>query len=378
MKSRKRIGAVKALFPLLAGACFLSSASAQTTNVTLYGTLNMSVDRVSANNSEALKINRVTSWGGSLLGFRGVESLGNGWNTIFQIESAISGDRGGTSLAGRTTYLGLQSGWGTVKLGRITSAVDNLFFIFSDNAWRNAVLTSSTLWAQGGVAAKGGSFIDTLSNAVRYESPVWNGLRGAIQYSTAEDVHHAYNLSSSLIYMNGNLQAGATYSYQHDYRYKLGHAAAAGNNDWETSLAVSYNFGPVTLAGLYEHLEYELNNGSDTLKRDLYGVAATVPVGAFKVFGYYGYADDAKGKTSLQVGDIRGGHDTGAQQFTLSVSYPFSKRTTVYAGYMYLKNEARANYTFFRDGNRTVPFGPSSVALGTNQQGVAMGMYHFF
>ncbi|MCL2297495.1 MAG: porin [Proteobacteria bacterium] len=375
---RRKINAGKAFLFLLVGAGLMSSALAQTANVTLYGTLNMSLDAVSSSDSSALKTHRVTSWGGSMFGFRGTESLGNGTNAIFQIESGISGDQGNTALAGRTTYLGLQGNWGTVKLGRATIAIDDLYFIFADNTWRNPVLTNAALWAQGGLNAKNGSFDDTLPNVIRYETPTWNGLRGAVGYSMGEDKNRAYNLSGSLIYKNDKLRAGVAYTYQHDYRHALGDAAASGNNDWATSFAVGYDFGFVTLSGLYEHLEYELNNGNDKLKRDLYGVTATVPIGSFKVFGYYGYADNAKGKESLRVGDIRGGKDTGAQQFTLSVSYPLSKRTVAYAGYMYLKNGARANYTYFRDGNRSTPFGPSNVALGTHQQGAALGMHHFF
>lgn len=338
----------------------------------------MSFDGVSGSDSSAIERNRVTSWGGSILGFRGKEEMGGGLNALFQIESNIAGDKGGSPLARRTTFVGLQSDWGTVRLGRRISVVDDLFSVFADNTKRNPVLTSSTLWGQSGVSIENGGFTDHLSNAIWYETPTWNGLRGIVSYATAEEDYQAYNLNSALFYKQGNWHAAASYVYQHNYRYALGNATARGNNDWETTLTAKYNFGVVALSGVYEHIEYELNNGKDTLKRDFFGVGAAVPVGAYTVYGFYGYADDGRGSSSAHVGDVRGGKDTGAQQYTVAVNYPFSKRTLVYAGYMYLKNEARANYTFFRDGNRPTPMGPSNVKPGTDQQGVAVGMYHSF
>ncbi len=369
MKSRKKFSAGKALLSLLAGACFSPLASAQTANVTLYGLLNMDMEMVSGSTSSGLDTNRVTSWGGSQLGFRGSESLGGGLKAIFQIESGILGDTGGTTLAGRPTFLGLQGDWGTVKLGRMFPVYDDMFPLFADNTFRNATITSSTLWAQGGVSSSNGSFDDTLSNAVRYETPVMNGFRGSVQYATAENTTHAYNLGASAIYENSGLQIGAALAYNDEFRQ-------VGSKDWAATVVVGYNFGFVKLAGVYEYMEYELNNGEDKLKRDMYGLAVTVPVGKASIFGYYGYA--GKGRGTGSVGDLRAGDDTGAQQYTLAFSYPLSKRTTVYTGYMYLANDDRANYTYFRDGNRSVGFGPSSVTLGTDQQSLVVGMAHLF
>ena len=97
------------------------AAQAQTANVTLYGRLNITLEYIDANGSNP-SVQRVSS-NSSRLGVRGTESLGGGLNAIFQIESSISGDAGGGTLAGRDTFVGLQGSWGTFRFGSSWSPV---------------------------------------------------------------------------------------------------------------------------------------------------------------------------------------------------------------------------------------------------------------
>src|SRR5688500_12836494 len=100
------------------------AAQAQTANVTLYGRLNLTLEYIDANGDNP-SVQRLSS-NSSRLGVRGTESLGGGLNVIWQIESSISGDAGGGTLAARDTFVGLQGSWGTVRFGNFLAPYDDM------------------------------------------------------------------------------------------------------------------------------------------------------------------------------------------------------------------------------------------------------------
>src|SRR5215471_8406709 len=110
---RARQAALAIVFALSA------TAYAQPASVTLYGRLNLDVEVVNGkqggdgcpDNCQNPNQYRVSS-NASMFGIRGVEPLGGGVNAIFQVESKLFLDTGGGILAGRETYLGLQSSLG--------------------------------------------------------------------------------------------------------------------------------------------------------------------------------------------------------------------------------------------------------------------------
>ena len=137
------------------------AAQAQTANVTLYGRLNLDVEAVETRIADGSKpkLYRVSS-NSSRLGVRGTESLGGGLNAIFQLESSISGDAGGGTLAGRETFVGLQGGWGTVKIGNFLAPYDDIHPIFGNvPTLTTSILSTAAVWAQGPVA-KGRGGVD--------------------------------------------------------------------------------------------------------------------------------------------------------------------------------------------------------------------------
>jgi predicted porin len=64
------------------------------------------------------------------------------------------------------------------------------------------------------------------------------------------------------------------------------------------------------------------------------------------------------------------GADSAAKQFMIGYRYDLSKRTSVNAGYVMIKNDARANYTFNVNGY--------PVAPGGDPQGIVLGIIHNF
>ncbi len=100
--------------------------------------------------------------------------------------------------------------------------------------------------------------------------------------------------------------------------------------------------------GVYERLEYDTPTGD--LKRNFWGVSGTIPMGPGSWYVFYGRADDGKGGAAdgTRIGpSVRRRVRTRARnQWEVSYTYPFSKRTSVYAGYVKIDNDSNASYTF--------------------------------
>ena len=167
------------------------AAQAQTANVTLYGRVNMTVEAVQVRSQpEGVSepwIYRVNS-NSSRLGVRGTESLGGGLNAIFQIESNVSADTGVSGgLGNRETFVGLQGGWGTVKLGNFLAPYDDIHPIFGNvPTLTTSILSTAALWAQASQSIYNGGFDAREGNSIRYDSPRVGGFLGSVQIATLD------------------------------------------------------------------------------------------------------------------------------------------------------------------------------------------------
>lgn len=349
------------------------AAQAQTANVTLYGRLNLTMEAVRQGSSTAENwIYRVSS-NSSRLGVRGTESLGGGLNAIFQIESSISGDAGGGTLAGRETFIGLQGGWGTVKIGNFLAPYDDIHPIFGNvPTLTTSILSTAALWANAPSNKAQGGFDARLGNSVRYDSPNIAGFTGSIQASSVtENAQHGMTYSMGGFYNAGPLQAGLAWEHNQSVR-------GAGVKDDAISLAGGWNFGIGRVAGVYERLDYDVAAGGN-LKRDLYGVSGTFNLGPGQLYAAWIHADDGKGSSAdgSQVAGTVKGSDTGSDEYSISYTYPLSKRTLTYVGYVRVDNDSNARYTF-----NINPLNQSSVTGGLSSQGkpegVVAGIVHFF
>ncbi len=241
------------------------AAQAQTANVTLYGRLNLDMEVVNvkqdatanppANQNGFGKQNvfRVMS-NSSRLGVRGTEALGGGLSAVFQIESAVGAATGGglgSTLGTRETFVGLQGGWGTVKMGYFLTPYDDIHPIFGNvPTLATSILGTQALWSNTGWAGNyqyGGAFDDRAPNSVRYDSPNIAGFTGSIQVSAAtaggdptngpqaittgivasgtptgttlaQQRRHAYLISLNGLYNNGPFQGGIAYETHNNMR----------------------------------------------------------------------------------------------------------------------------------------------------------------
>jgi predicted porin len=368
------------------------AAHAQTANVTLYGRLNIDYELITGKQADGSNpnVSRV-SGNSSRFGVRGTESLGGGLNAIFQLESGVNNDTGGVTgsngtgtFGSRETFVGLQGSWGKFTMGKFLTPMDDMHPIFGNvPTYTTSILSTTDLWAQGTQSKDTGSFDARLGNSLRYDSPSWNGLTFAGQVSLrdssgfagggvlgggnngdhTQELRHAYVWSTNVVYNNGPVQIGGAYEQNIKVR-------GPDLNDYDFTLTGAYNFGIIRPALVYERIRYETPTGD--LKRDLYGVSLTAPLGPGVVYAFWGKANDGKGSAApgTRVGGLAIGDDTGSQQWEISYTYPLSKRTQVYTGYVKLQNEANASYTF--------DINSYTIGVGGKPGGFVLGMIHFF
>jgi len=131
--------------------------------------------------------------GNSYLGFRGSKSIGSGMKAIWQVEQTVSIDEGvGSTLATRDSFLGIEGGWGTLRLGFMDTpfkkAGDVVGFlgVSSGNFVQTNPLLRNVGFGQGngGVNSNASRFHERRGNAIDFGSPIFfGGLQYLAQYS---------------------------------------------------------------------------------------------------------------------------------------------------------------------------------------------------
>lgn len=254
---------------------------------------------------------------GSRWGLRGSEDLGGGMKAIFTLESGISMDTGASAqggiLFGRQAFVGIQSGFGTVSLGRQYGAYEDLHAIVDHN------YAAFTFESNVGVAANGiPDYTVRVNNSVAYTSPVISGFSGKVLYGFGENKNTPLAGNSStdisslyLKYANGPLLVG--YAYQ-------GEKLALGDKNKYNLIGGTYNFGLAQLVGSYHQIR------NNTTRDKEYQVGVVVPFGAAAISAGYTHSRSEVGAVS----------NTGKGASILA-TYDLSKRTRLYAAALSMK-----------------------------------------
>jgi predicted porin len=355
----------------LALLCAAGAAQAQSTAV-LYGRLNLDIEAVRGATTTGTPPVTTNGWTSRLssdssrFGLRGTESLSGGLQVIWQIESSVTADAGGGTIAGRDTYLGLRGEWGTVRAGFFKLPYDMVNAVFGNvPTFTSSILDTESVWGNGSSLASGG-FPYRAANSIRYDFPgrYIQGLNWGAQYSFTETNTTRGTFSFGGTWTSGPWQLGGVYQYNSGAR-------AAELNDWGYSLAGAYDFGAFRFAAVWEQLKYDTPTGS--LKRNFWGVSGTLDLGPGQLYAFYGNAGDGSGgaSTGTRVGGLAKGPDTAVDHYEISYTYPLSKRTSVYAGYVKIDNDSQASYNF-----ATNPI--SNLAVGGKPEGFLVGVNHNF
>jgi predicted porin len=355
---------MKIITPTLAALTLVAgTASAQTSPVVIYGRLNLALEHVDGTGVGSMTRE---SNNRSVLGFRGVEDLGDGMKAIFQIEGTLSPDTGAGSPAARDTRVGLETPYGTLFGGNwvtpYNGATSGLDPFYPTTAGYMSIMGNGSAPTVNNVNDTR-SFDRRQQNSVHYWTPQWHGLalrvaQGLNEEAPANGAKPSLT-SAALIYEQGPLYFTAAHERHHDYQ-------GPGLNDTGTKVGAAWRFGTSRVAAIAERLRYETAAGS--LTRMAYYVSASHTMGQHALHAGIARAEDGKG--AGRIGAISAGPDTGATHATLGYDYTLSKRTSVFFYYTRLKNDSRGAYDFAINSLGT--------AEGATLTGSALGLRHNF
>jgi len=375
----------KLVAAVVAGLLSAPAAHAQDANVTLYGRINLDMEVVNGkqsgttcpNNCPNPHVFRVNS-NSSEFGVRGNEPLGNGWSAIFQIENSINPTQGRGVVTGRDSFVGFYGPLGTFKMGYFLGPYDDILSLFGNvPTLTSSILATSALWAQGFAGPpENGGFDDRLRESIRYDTPTVSGLSAAFQFASYEGAvkPHSNAISTGAFYNNGPLQVGVAYEAHHNIRGTPTQALS----DHAFSVAAAYQFEYVRLGAVFERLNYDATSTTN-LKRDFYGLGATADVGPGLLYLFVGRAGKGTGSAEdgTRIAGLTKGVKTASTQWEASYTYLLSGRTLAYAGYVKIRNESNAAYTF---NHNPYPILCNPYPNGScgKPGGFLVGMAHFF
>jgi predicted porin len=311
----------KSLIALAVAGVVSAPAFAATSNVDVYGIINVAMEKTDDGDSMGIADNA------SRIGFKGSEDLGGGLKAIWQIESGLTGSTdghtgvGGGSLASRNTFVGLSGGFGTFLMGRhdtpykmSTGAMD----IFADTI---ADYEDDSLGLGAGI---NNTHDGRSPQAVAYVSPSFNGLTiaAAIVSDDAANDDEIDAVSLSANYANGPLSVAFGYqNAEEDGVANLG-GPAIKSDIWK--IGVGYSFGDLRVNAIYEngtHKDAVAGVNDIDLTNWVLNAQYTMGPMALKVAYYDSEAD------------IQNGATIDSDMWALGLDYNLSKRTTAYFVY---------------------------------------------
>jgi predicted porin len=368
------------LIALAVAGALSAPVHAATGNLEIYGVFDASLNLVDHDTSSVENEIQFAS-NTSRFGLRGAEELGGGVAALWQYETGLAIDAGqgfgstnaietyptfrdyrlATQAGARDVFLGLSSKTlGTLKVGRLNTAYKNStngYDVFKDGLGDyNSIM--------GAVEARGEIFNARESNSVSYESPSIEGVGAAVSYGQRNEAGalamDRQLWSVALKYENGPLTAVAAYEKHDD-----GFAAGVEDDAWK--IGASYLFGDTRIAAIYERITLgDVFGATGDTERDAWYVGITHRAGKVTLKAAYARADDSENDLGSNL--------DGANQFTLGVDYGFSSRTTAYALYTFLDQEALSSW--YMGASSTTHEDSSNP--GTNPRGLSLGVKHSF
>jgi predicted porin len=339
----------KSLLALAVLGAFAGAASAQS-SVTIYGVADVGLISVDHGDNRE---NGVYSGGNaaSRIGFKGVEDLGNGLKAEFVLENGFNvSDGSGGSGFSRLAFVGLDGGFGKVRLGRQETQVKEM--LGQIDPFGAAGMANAHDFINGGKVSQ------RLPNQIVWMSNDFSGFSASLGYKFGEQsgdnsANRAWG--ARVGYANGPLNVQFAYEKENHFNS----AASDDFDDKNALLGATYDFGAFKLHGIYgeRKLDGVFGGTSDADKIRSYLLGATVPFGASAIRAEYIRNDD------------RDNDNADSNVYALSYTYAMSKRTKLYATYAHTSNDSDS------------ALGLSDFAVdnnGDSVSGLALGVQHNF
>lgn len=339
---------VLAALAAASGAASAQTAPAPSSSVTLFGTIDVGLARVTGS---TLSRTGLSTSGANIsrMGFRGTEDLGGGLAAGFWLEAGLDVNTGAGKSSGafsfnRRATASLLGSFGEVRIGRDDSATFLNTLIF-DPFLTNGVGGTGTFVMNGAPIQ--------ISNAVSYFLPPdLGGFYGQAQVAFGGQ---ASNSTTPNLGDYRGLRGG--------YRQGALHVAAAtGKLKGATSnadvtannLAASYDFGVIKPSLIWASEKTAVS------KVTAFQIGANAPIGASELRASIGRYDTS-------------GSNADWTKVSLGYGYNLSKRTLIYTSYGHINNKAGAQRAINIQG-----LGAAGTALGNSSSGYEIGLRHFF
>lgn len=322
----------------------------------------------------------------------GQEDLGGGMAAYFRCATSLDIQFGTASnMCGRTSFVGLKGGWGSVSVGNNDTPIKIMIGLYDPfpigaPIGQGAGMFNGTSSALGNV---GSSFSRRQNSLITYSMPSMNGFDAAFAWTSANEAAAGTSATSAgkprmysamVNYTNGPLSLGAGYERHIDFN-PLATAAYAGGHDTSYQLGVAYTFmGSLKISAIYVNMKY------DNVTSLAAAPATDAAVTTYGLYGNWaisgphslkaGYGSQGATKGTYAGGVMgslnfnAGAGNTGSQKIHVEYSYAMSKRTEVSLGYARINND--------RNSNLTVGTGSATANYGESQSHIGMRLNHKF
>lgn len=314
----------------LAASLGLATSAQAQTQTTIYGALGLDVISAShvyngTRSGSVVKIedNAIVN---SRVGIKGGEDLGGGIKVSFDLESSVAPDTGAARSAfwNRNAWVGLSGDFGSVRLGHQWNVSDDYMCSYFVCAYYAPFLMNGFF-----------ALSDYYDNVIKYTSPNFNGLEGAVLYSAGEKagMHSAgQKFQGAVNYSAGPFGVGFVV-----FSEKNTDGSTKGNTMY--ALGGSYDFGVAKgrLGFATADVNYNFGTASGPYKAKLIDLGVDVPI-------------TAQWSTSLDyvLKDKKDSPDD-TYYFRGRANYALSKRTSLNFNLIYLKNKGGADFAFISE-----------------------------
>jgi len=339
-------------------------ASAQS-SVTLFGTVDVNLQRLSNNGAGAGSVTRITNsgQGSSRIGFQGTEDLGGGMRANFWYEAGINaddgtgvatsvGNQGPTTGGGGLTFnrrstVSLMGSWGEVRLGR--DLVPQFSSLSGFDPFTTLGVGANIMNQRVGLNMGGASV--RASSAAHYFTPNMGGFNGQFAIYRGENASNVANASDG----NGwGIRVGYT-AGPIDVRFATGETKRLVGGDYKQSnIGGSYNFGPGRVMAQLSKDEAGTTDGAGWL------IGGRMNMGS----------GEFRGSIAQYKVDPGPGADPKARKIALGYIHNLSKRTALYGTYARVRNSNGAA--------QPVTTGAGNPAANASASGFDIGLRHTF
>jgi predicted porin len=319
---------------VMAGLLACGTVAAQS-SVNIAGQVDLSVGSFQDAGKPRLKEGAAGKLSTSYIGFIGSEDLGGGLRAEFVLEQFLRPDTGtsgrfnGDAFFARNAFVGVQGGFGAMRLGRNTTPLFLATLLF--NPLGDSFGFSPAIRQLFTPSTGQPFFGDTgWNNSAQYTSPRLGNLTlvGMINAGEGGAGSTGSNTSASARYFAGALGAAATWQRVRNGAF----GTPAGWRDQDTvQVAGSYDFGP--FKGFVQYTRVQTDAALDTDAANQ-AIGASIPAGGGRVVAIYGRSRADLGATSVTSQTLTGGY-----------IHSLSKRTELYALLMRDQLTGKANGT---------------------------------